>query len=112
MATSKLAADLVIKPRGRLLRCMSPQLADIVAKVGEGRLGRNNRIATRKSLNQPCVSRADLESMLLPRIPKIFLQKYRPISDALEVNLRVRLPRVQRRFGAKCDCKSTPAQAS
>jgi hypothetical protein len=53
-------------------------LADIVAKVGDGRLGRNNRIATRKSLNQPCVSRADLESMLLPRT----LQQYRPVADA------------------------------
>jgi hypothetical protein len=48
---------------------------DTVAKVGEGRLGRNNRIATGKSLNQPCVSRADLESMLLPWTPKIFLQQ-------------------------------------
>jgi hypothetical protein len=56
-------------------------MADIVAKVGEGRLGRNNRIATSKSLNQPCVSRADLESMLLPRTPKIFLQQYRPRLD-------------------------------
>jgi hypothetical protein len=33
-----------------MLRCMSQQMADIVAKVGEGRLGRNNRIATSKSL--------------------------------------------------------------
>jgi hypothetical protein len=51
-----------------------------VAKVGEGRLGRNNRIATSKFLNQPCVSRAHLESMLLPGIPKIFLQQNRQFS--------------------------------
>jgi hypothetical protein len=31
-----------------LLRCISPLLADFVAKVGEWQLGRNNRIATRK----------------------------------------------------------------
>jgi hypothetical protein len=54
------------------------QRADIVAKVGEERLGRNNRIGRSKFLNQPCVSRADLESMLLRRTPKIFLQQYRP----------------------------------
>src|SRR6516164_1123987 len=57
-------------------------LANIVAKVGEGRFGRNNRIGSSKSLNQPCVSRADLESMLLPRTRKIFLQQYRPVADA------------------------------
>ena len=56
---------------------MSQVLADIVAKVGEERLGRNNRIGRSKFLNQPCVSRADLESMLLRRTPKIFLQQYR-----------------------------------
>jgi hypothetical protein len=33
-----------------MLRCMSQQMADIVAKIGEGRLGRHNRIATSKSL--------------------------------------------------------------
>ena len=60
----------------------SPVVAEIVAKVGEGPLGRNNRIATSKSLNQPCVSWVDPESMLLPRTPKIFLQQYRPVSEA------------------------------
>jgi hypothetical protein len=63
-------------------RSLFLQLADIVAKVGEGRLGRNNRIGRSESLNQPCVSGADLESMLLPRTPKIFLQQYRPDSEA------------------------------
>jgi hypothetical protein len=53
-------------------------LADIVAKVGGWQLGRNNRIATGNSLNQHCSSGPDLESMLLPRSPKIFLQQYRP----------------------------------
>jgi hypothetical protein len=52
--------------------------ADIVAKVGEGQLVRNDRIAASKSLNQPCTSTAHLEAMLLPRTPKIVLQQYRP----------------------------------
>jgi hypothetical protein len=65
-----------------LLRCKSPNLADIAAKVGEERLGRNNRIGRSKFLDQPCVLRAGLESMLLRRTPKIFLQQYRPIADA------------------------------
>jgi hypothetical protein len=76
----QLGTELYIKFRGSEREPLCPLMADIVAKVGEGRLGRNNRIATSKSLNQPCVSRADLESMLLPRTPKIFLQQNRPIS--------------------------------
>jgi hypothetical protein len=39
---------------------------------------------------QPCVSRADLESMLLPWTPKIFLQQYRPVADAGVAGLSVR----------------------
>src|SRR6516225_11102090 len=50
------------------------KVADIVAKVGEGRLRRNNRIAMRKSLNHLAYRG------LLPRIPKIFLQQYRPVT--------------------------------
>jgi hypothetical protein len=69
---------------------MSQLLADIVAKVGEGRLGRNNRIGRSKFLNQPCVSRAGLESMLLRRTPKIFLQQYRPVADARVAGTSVR----------------------
>jgi hypothetical protein len=65
-------------------------MTDIVAKVGEGRLGRNNRIGRSESLNQPCVSRADLESMLLPRTPKIFLQQNRPVADARVAGTSVR----------------------
>src|SRR6516162_9466511 len=68
-------------PGVSFLQCRSLLLADIVAKVGEGRLGRNNRIGRSKSLNQPCVSRADLEPMLLPRTPKIFLQQNRPEAE-------------------------------
>jgi hypothetical protein len=67
-----------------------PVVADIVAKVGEGQLGRNNRIATSKFLNQHCVPAADLESMLLSRMPKIFLQQYRPDSEAAVFRSRVR----------------------
>jgi hypothetical protein len=58
-----------------------PPRADIVAKVGEQQLRRNNRIATSKSLNQHCVLAADLGSMLLPQMPKIVLQQYRPGAD-------------------------------
>jgi hypothetical protein len=61
-------------------RCLLP--ADILAKVGALQLGRNNRIATSKFLNQHFVPTADLESMLLSRTPKIFLQQYRPIVRA------------------------------
>ena len=41
-------------------------------------------------MNQPCVSRADLESMLLRRSPKIFLQQYRPVADARVAGTSVR----------------------
>jgi hypothetical protein len=44
-----------------LLQCMSPQVADFVAKVGEGHLRRNNRIGTANFLNQHCVLALDLE---------------------------------------------------
>jgi hypothetical protein len=53
-----------------------PLLADIVAKVGEGHLRRNNRIGTTSFLNQHCVSALDLESILLVWMRKIFLQQY------------------------------------
>jgi hypothetical protein len=56
--------------------------ADIAAKVGGWLLRRNNRIAGSKFLNQHCASAADLESMLLTRRPKIFLQQYRPTRDS------------------------------
>jgi hypothetical protein len=48
--------------------------ADIVAKVGKWQLGRDNRIATSKSLNQHCASAADLESMLLNVIEAVIMQ--------------------------------------
>jgi hypothetical protein len=60
----------------------NPMLADFVAKVGKWQVGRNNRIKTGKSLNQHCASAADLESMLLKRVPKIVSQQYRPSADA------------------------------
>ena len=66
----------------RLLRCMSAFVADIVTKVGDRQPSRNNRIAASKSLNQDCEYAAYLESMLLARTPKIFLQQNRPIRDA------------------------------
>jgi hypothetical protein len=52
------------------------QCADIVAKVGEGHLRRNNRIGATNSLNQHCVSALDLESILLVWVRKILLQQY------------------------------------
>jgi hypothetical protein len=39
--------------------------------------------ATSKSLNQPCVSWVNLESILLPRTPKLFFQQYRPKAAGL-----------------------------
>jgi hypothetical protein len=39
---------------------------------------RNNRIGTNGFLNEHCVLAPDLESMLLARMRKIFLQQYRP----------------------------------
>jgi hypothetical protein len=39
---------------------------------------RNNRIWANECLNQSCEPRADLESMLLARMPKVFLQHYLP----------------------------------
>jgi len=54
------------------------RLADIVAKVGGGQLGRNNRITANQFLNRHCASGLDLESILLARMRKIFLQQYLP----------------------------------
>jgi hypothetical protein len=55
--------------------------ADIVAKVGGGHLERNNRITANQFLNQHCASGLDLESILLARVRKIFLQQYLPKGD-------------------------------
>jgi len=49
---------------------------DIVAKVGNGHLARNNRIGTNKLLNQHCASALELESILLTWTRKILLQQY------------------------------------
>src|SRR5260370_10305911 len=67
---------------GRYLRFLVlPKSADIVAKVGEGHLERNNRIAANKFLNRYCESGLDLQSILLARMHKILLQQYLPIPD-------------------------------
>jgi hypothetical protein len=58
-----------------------PLRADTVVKVGEGHLGRNNRIAANKFLNRYCASGLDLESILLARTRKILLQQYLPHPD-------------------------------
>jgi hypothetical protein len=42
---------------------------------------RNNRIGTNGFLNQHCAQTPDLESMLLARMRKIFLQQYLPQAD-------------------------------
>jgi hypothetical protein len=52
-----------------------------VAKVGGGQLGRNNRITANQFLNRHCASGLDLESILLARMRKIFLQQYLPSAD-------------------------------
>jgi hypothetical protein len=55
-------------------------LADFVAKVGEGRFVskmRNNRIGAIEFLNQHFALAANLESMILARMRKIFLQQNR-----------------------------------
>ncbi len=64
-----------------LLQCMSPELADSVAKVDGRRLAHNNRIMTKEFLNQCCALVAVLESMLPAQAPKIVLQHYRHDSD-------------------------------
>jgi len=84
--TQRTYFDAIARRRGDrvsaiLLHRMSPELADIVAKVGEGHLRRNNRIGTTNSLNQHCVSALDLESILLVWVRKIFLQQYRHKPD-------------------------------
>jgi hypothetical protein len=55
---------------------------DIVAKVSGWQLGRNNRISTRKSLNQHCSSAADLEPMLRTRMPKIICNNIGPMPSS------------------------------
>jgi hypothetical protein len=71
---------LIITP---LLGVMLGTLAaEIGAKVGGWQRGRNNRIATERSLNQHCASAADLASMLRTGTPKIVLQQYRPQPDS------------------------------
>jgi hypothetical protein len=42
---------------------------------------RNNRIRTSEHLNQHCEPTPNFESILLTRIPKIFLQQYLPSAD-------------------------------
>jgi hypothetical protein len=54
-------------------------MADFVAKVGEQQFAskiRKNRIWTNGFLDQHCTQMPDLESMLLARMRKIFLQQY------------------------------------
>jgi hypothetical protein len=50
---------------------------DCVAKVGEEQVAGNNRIGAGNFLNQYCALLADLESILLAQVLKIFLQQYR-----------------------------------
>jgi hypothetical protein len=66
-------------------------MADIVAKVGGEQLGRNNRITANQFLNRHCASGLDLESILLARMQKIFLQQYRHVCDIVMCRLEFRL---------------------
>jgi hypothetical protein len=56
-------------------------MADIVAKLSEDRLARNNRIQTGGFLNQGCVLDSNFELLLRARRPKIVLQQYRHVAD-------------------------------
>jgi len=64
-----VAAQMVEAREKGVMRRRGPQgsdcplLADIVAKVGEGHLRRNNRIDATNSLDQHCASALDLESI-------------------------------------------------
>jgi hypothetical protein len=64
---------------GRHERLKCRRRNDIVAKVGEGQLGRNIRIAT-KSLNQPCASAAYLGHT--SKLPAGFVVPAEPVERA------------------------------
>jgi hypothetical protein len=48
---------------------------------------RKNRIGTNGLLNQHCAQTPDVESMLLARMRKIFLQQYRPTADIAQIEI-------------------------
>ena len=75
-------------------------MTDTVAKVGGGQLGRNNRITANQFLNRHCASGLDLESILLARMRKIFLQQYLPTGD---ISSSLDLPPAAERRNRKID---------
>jgi len=88
----------------------------LLQKSGRSSLGakmRNNRIGTNGFLNQHCALAPDLESMLLARMRKIFLQQYLPKAD-ISVDLDERrideIPVALRRNAGALDRDAPPAE--
>jgi len=81
LAISRCECLLRVKLRSSRSAHIFSALSNIVAKVGDGHLARNNRIGTNNLLNQHCASALELESILLTWTRKILLQQYLPIAD-------------------------------
>jgi hypothetical protein len=76
-------------------------VADIVAKVGGGHLGRNNRITANQFLNRHCASGLDPESILLARMRKnLFTPVLRPSGSLLTCPEIGSTPKIDREGGA------------
>jgi hypothetical protein len=83
-----------------------PFSADSVAKLDEGRLARNNRIAPKELLNRYCALVALLKSMLLAQAPKIVLQQNLPGTDSCAATKAG----IQRAKSAKSSCQPSLTQ--